>query len=163
MLRTTAAATHLNPHAIAEEENHADPVVALAGVSQVSHTTVDSKIASATANVADATSPGISGGLPQLFFMQYKVVPLNWETFKIIFPFAIVLCGVGLIESLMTLTLIDEITETRGHGNRECVGQGAANLVCGLFGGMGGCAMICLLYTSPSPRDATLSRMPSSA
>lgn len=84
----------------------------------------------------------ISGGLPQLFFMQYEMVPLNWKTLTIIFPFAIVLCGVGLIESLMTLTLIDEITETRGHGNRECVGQGTANLVCGLFGGMGGCAMI---------------------
>ncbi len=85
---------------------------------------------------------GISGGLPQLFFLQYDVVPFNWETLSIIFPFAIVLCGVGLIESLMTLTLIDEITETRGHGNQECVGQGAANLVCGMFGGMGGCAMI---------------------
>jgi SulP family sulfate permease len=84
----------------------------------------------------------ISGGLPQLFFMQYEMVPLNWETFAIIFPFAIVLCGVGLIESLMTLTLIDEITETRGQGNRECIGQGVANLVCGVFGGMGGCAMI---------------------
>ncbi len=89
---------------------------------------------------ADAGS--ISGGLPQLFFMQYDMVPLNWDTLVIIFPFAIVLCGVGLIESLMTLTLIDEITETRGKGNRECIGQGAANLVCGLFGGMGGCAMI---------------------
>ena len=89
--------------------------------------------------IADA---GISGGLPQLFFLQYEMVPLNWETLKIIFPFAFILCGVGLIESLMTLTLIDEITETRGHGNRECIGQGAANVVCGLFGGMGGCAMI---------------------
>jgi len=67
---------------------------------------------------------------------------MNWSTFKIIFPFAIILCGVGLIESLMTLTLIDEITETRGNGNRECLGQGAANMICGLFGGMGGCAMI---------------------
>lgn len=94
----------------------------------------------AASESSDAGS--ISGGLPQLFFMQYEVVPLNWETFSIIFPFAIVLCGVGLIESLMTLTLIDEITETRGQGNRECIGQGAANLVCGLFGGMGGCAMI---------------------
>tara|TARA_R110002072_G_scaffold146075_1_gene292811 strand:+ start:81137 stop:82855 length:1719 start_codon:yes stop_codon:yes gene_type:complete len=89
---------------------------------------------------ADAGS--ISGGLPQLFFMQYEMVPLNWNTLVIIFPFAIVLCGVGLIESLMTLTLIDEITETRGKGNRECIGQGVANLVCGMFGGMGGCAMI---------------------
>jgi len=87
-------------------------------------------------------SAGISGGLPMPFFMQYEMVPLNWQTLKIIFPFAIVLCGVGLIESLMTLTLIDEITETRGQGNRECIGQGAANLTCGLFGGMGGCAMI---------------------
>ena len=93
-------------------------------------------------DVEVAESSGISGGLPQLFFMQYELVPLTWKTFRIIFPFAIVLCGVGLIESLMTLTLIDEITETRGKGNRECVGQGLANIVCGLFGGMGGCAMI---------------------
>lgn len=87
---------------------------------------------------------GISGGLPQLYFLQesFQPVPLNWTTLKIIFPVAVILCGVGLIESLMTLTLIDEITETRGQGNRECIGQGAANLVCGLFGGMGGCAMI---------------------
>jgi SulP family sulfate permease len=85
---------------------------------------------------------GISGGLPKLYFLEYSMVPLNWRTLAIILPFAIVLCGVGLIESLMTLTLVDEITETRGQGNRECVGQGAANLVCGLFGGMGGCAMI---------------------
>ena len=89
-----------------------------------------------------AGAHGISGGLPQLFFLEYSMVPLNWNTLSIIFPFAIVLCGVGLIESLMTLTLVDEITETRGKGNRECIGQGTANIVCGLFGGMGGCAMI---------------------
>ena len=98
------------------------------------------------ATVAEVAQPevvsGISGGLPKLFFLEYSMVPLNWTTLGIILPFAIVLCGVGLIESLMTLTLVDEITETRGQGNRECVGQGAANLVCGLFGGMGGCAMI---------------------
>lgn len=93
----------------------------------------------ATSNSNDA---GISGGLPRLFFLQYAMVPLTWATLRIIFPYAIVLCGVGLIESLMTLTLIDEITETRGKGNRECIGQGTANLICGLFGGMGGCAMI---------------------
>lgn len=67
---------------------------------------------------------------------------MNLETLLIILPFATVLCGVGLIESLMTMTLIDEITETRGRGNRECIGQGSANILCGLFGGMGGCAMI---------------------
>ncbi len=85
---------------------------------------------------------GISGGLPMPFFLEYTMVPVTLETLWIIFPFAVVLCGVGLIESLMTMTLIDEITETRGRGNRECIGQGAANIVCGLFGGMGGCAMI---------------------
>lgn len=84
----------------------------------------------------------IEGGLPQPFFLSHALVPFNSETLFIILPFAIVLCGVGLIESLMTLTLIDEITQTRGRGNKECIGQGAANIVCGLFGGMGGCAMI---------------------
>ena len=64
------------------------------------------------------------------------------ETLLIILPFSVVLAGVGLIESLMTMTLVDELTETRGWGNRECIGQGIANTTCGVFGGMGGCAMI---------------------
>jgi SulP family sulfate permease len=91
---------------------------------------------------------GISGvpaaTLPKPIFLDrlIQLPPFNLETLLIIFPFALVLAGVGLIESLMTLTLIDEITETRGRGNRECLGQGLANMVCGLFGGMGGCAMI---------------------
>ena len=84
----------------------------------------------------------MSGSFPLPFFLQYEMMPFNFETLMIIFPFAIVLCGVGLIESLMTLSLIDEITETRGQGDRECIGQGAANFICGMFGGMGGCAMI---------------------
>jgi SulP family sulfate permease len=84
------------------------------------------------------------GKLPTLAFLQDEInlPPMNWATLAIIFPFAFILAGVGLIESLMTLTLIDEITETRGRGNRECVGQGVANVLCGMFGGMGGCAMI---------------------
>ena len=100
--------------------------------------------ASETAGIsaAETSDAGISGGLPIPFFMQYEMVPLTWATLRIIFPFAVILCGVGLIESLMTLTLIDDITQTRGKGNRECIGQGAANMVCGIFGGMGGCAMI---------------------
>lgn len=92
-----------------------------------------------------AANSGISAGLPKLFFLdeQYEILPpMNLETLWIILPFALTLAGVGLIESLMTLTLIDEITETRGRGNRECFGQGLANIVSGLFGGMGGCAMI---------------------
>jgi len=67
---------------------------------------------------------------------------ISWEAFTIIFGLAITLAAIGLIESLMTLTLIDEMTETRGRSNRECVGQGVANIVSGFFGSMGGCAMI---------------------
>lgn len=84
----------------------------------------------------------ISGGLPTPFFWDHAMIPISFETLKIILPYAMILCGVGLIESLMTLTLIDEITETRGRGNKECIGQGVANIICGFFGGMGGCAMI---------------------
>ncbi|WP_448548422.1 SulP family inorganic anion transporter [Thalassotalea fusca] len=81
----------------------------------------------------------IAGGLPQFSIPQ---VPFSFETFKIILPFALVLAAIGLIESLLTLTLIDELTGTRGRGNKECIAQGAANTVNGFFGGMGGCAMI---------------------
>ena len=99
----------------------------------------EAQIASAVASVKATEEP-----LPMLFFLdsRYVLAPFTWETLMIILPFSLILAGVGLIESLMTLTLIDEITETRGSGNRECIGQGAANIVCGLFGGMGGCAMI---------------------
>jgi SulP family sulfate permease len=81
----------------------------------------------------------MAGGLPGF---HIPMVPLNLETLMIILPYGLVLAGVGLIESLLTLSLIDELTETRGRGNRECVGQGIANTVNGFFGGMGGCAMI---------------------
>jgi SulP family sulfate permease len=81
----------------------------------------------------------IAGGLPEF---HIPMVPFNIETLGIILPYSIILAAIGLIESLLTLSLIDEITETRGRGNRECVGQGIANTVTGLFGGMGGCAMI---------------------
>ncbi len=81
----------------------------------------------------------IAGGLPSFHIPD---VPWTFETFKIIFPYALVLAAIGLIESLLTLTLIDEITETRGQSNKECIGQGAANMTCGVFGAMGGCAMI---------------------
>ncbi len=81
----------------------------------------------------------IAGGLPSFHIPQ---IPWTWETLEIVLPYSLVLAGVGLIESLLTLNLIDELTETRGHGNKECVGQGVANSVNGLFGGMGGCAMI---------------------
>ena len=69
-------------------------------------------------------------------------LPMDWAFFKSIFPIALTIAMVGLIESLMTLQLIDELTETRGQGNRECFAQGGANILSGLFSGMGGCAMI---------------------
>jgi len=81
----------------------------------------------------------IAGGLPEF---HIPMVPFTLHTLYIILPYSLIFAAVGLIESLLTLQLIDELTETRGRGNRECVGQGAANVVTGLFGGMGGCAMI---------------------
>jgi SulP family sulfate permease len=81
----------------------------------------------------------IKGGLPTFHIPS---VPFTFETLMIILPYAFILAAVGLIESLLTLSLIDEVTNTRGRGNRECMGQGIANTVTGLFGGMGGCAMI---------------------
>ena len=87
--------------------------------------------------VGDVAS--IKGGLPSFHIPS---VPLNLETLAIIFPYSLILAAIGLIESLLTLRLVDEITETRGRGNKECVGQGVANTVTGFFGGMGGCAMI---------------------
>ena len=81
----------------------------------------------------------LAGGLPSFALPD---VPFSLETLRIILPYSIILAAVGLIESLLTLTLVDELTETRGRGNKECVAQGAANMTCGVFGAMGGCAMI---------------------
>ena len=81
----------------------------------------------------------IKGGFPPFHIPS---VPFNLETLNIIFPYALIVAGVGLIESLLTLNLIDEITETRGRSNKEAIAQGAANLITGFFSGMGGCAMI---------------------
>ena len=101
-----------------------------------------------THNVTDMMGgQPIKGGFTELF--SIAIVPAGlftlsgaWETLAIVWPYALILASVGLVESLMTMSLIDEITETRGRGNRECVGQGVANFACGFFGGMGGCAMI---------------------
>jgi SulP family sulfate permease len=90
----------------------------------------------------DERSVGLAAGLPRPFFLTHALPPLTLGTLWVILPYALTLAGVGLIESLMTLTLIDDITETRGRANKECIGQGAANIICGLFGGMGGCAMV---------------------
>jgi len=90
-----------------------------------------------TRTVADMAS--IKGEFPPFHLPD---IELSWDAFKIVFPYAVVMALVGLIESLLTLNLVDELTETTGEPNRECFGQGVANVVTGMFSGMGGCAMV---------------------
>ena len=90
-----------------------------------------------TKSVGDIAS--IGGGFPPFHIPE---IPFTFETLQIIFPYAIILAAIGLIESLLTMSVIDEMTDTRGQGNRVCIGQGTSNIVTGFFGGMGGCAMI---------------------
>lgn len=90
-----------------------------------------------TKTVGDIAS--IKGGFPPFHIPQ---IPFNFESIMIILPYAGIMAAVGLIESLLTLNIIDEITETRGRGNKEAIAQGAANILSGFFSGMGGCAMI---------------------
>ena len=102
-----------------------------------------------TKTVGDIAS--IKGGFPPFHIPS---LPFNWDTLSIIFPYSVIMAGVGLIESLLTLNIVDEITETRGRGNKEAVAQGLANVVSGFFSGMGGCAMIgqSLINISSGPR-----------
>lgn len=114
---------------------------ALTGIVVVSLITIFGGVETATVSsfITARGGDGISAGLP---FFSIPVIPLTMQTLSFIFPYALILAAIGLIESLMTLNLIDELTETRGAPNRECVAQGAANILNGFFGGMGGCAMI---------------------
>ncbi|PKG39961.1 SulP family inorganic anion transporter [Psychromonas sp. Urea-02u-13] len=84
-------------------------------------------------------SATIAGTLPSFALPD---VPLSFDMLYIILPYALILAAIGLIESLLTLTVVDEMTGTRGRANKECIAQGASNMVNGVFGGMGGCAMI---------------------
>ncbi len=90
-----------------------------------------------TKTVKDIAS--ISGGFPPFHIPN---IPINFEMLQIIFPYALIMASVGLTEGLLTLTLVDEITETKGNGNRECIAQGSSNILNGFFFGMGGCPMI---------------------
>ncbi len=90
-----------------------------------------------TKTVGDIAS--ISGSFPPFHIPE---VPFSFETLQVIFPYALIMAGVGLTESLLTLNLVDEITNTRGSSNRESIAQGSANVLNGFFNGMGGCAMI---------------------
>ncbi|RTY81090.1 SulP family inorganic anion transporter [Flavobacterium sp. GSP27] len=90
-----------------------------------------------TKTVRDIAS--VSGGFPPFHIPN---IPLNLQTLQIIFPYALIMASVGLTEGLLTLNLVDEITETKGKGNKECIAQGSANILNGFFFGMGGCPMI---------------------
>lgn len=90
-----------------------------------------------TKTVSDIAS--VSGGFPPFHIPN---IPFNFNTLQIIFPYALIMAGVGLTEGLLTLNLVDEMTGTRGNGNRECIAQGSANILNGFFYGMGGCPMI---------------------
>ena len=92
--------------------------------------------------IIEGGGKGLSGEFPTPNTELWKNLPINFDTFMFILPYAFLAASVGLIESLMTMNLVDELTETRGNGNRECVAQGAGNIVSGLFGGTGGCGMI---------------------
>ena len=102
----------------------------------------DLDVATVGSFIRDGGGEGLEGGLPLPQWAIFEKIPLNFETLKFIGPYALILAAIGLIESLMTLNLIDELTETRGNSNRECMAQGGANIITGIFGGMGGCAMI---------------------
>ena len=92
--------------------------------------------------IRDGGGEGLKGGFPVPVLDTFSKIPMNLDTFWFILPYAGILAAIGLIESLMTLNLVDDLTETRGNSNRECIAQGSANVVTGFFGGMGGCAMI---------------------
>jgi SulP family sulfate permease len=117
---------------------------ALIGILVVTGIVIFSNLDVATVGsfIRDGGGEGLKGGLPTLHLETFSKIPMNMETLSFIFPYALILAAIGLIESLMTLNLIDDLTETRGNSNRECVAQGGANILTGLFGGMGGCAMI---------------------
>ncbi|WP_299552830.1 SulP family inorganic anion transporter [Seonamhaeicola sp.] len=117
---------------------------ALIGILVVSAIVIFGKLDVATVGsfIREGGGEGLKGGLPQFQLELFANVPFNWQTIRFIGPYAVILAAIGLIESLMTLNLVDELTETRGNANKECMAQGGANIITGLFGGMGGCAMI---------------------
>ena len=102
----------------------------------------DFNVSTVGSYIVEGGGAGLKGEFPTPNLELWQHLPFNMDTFKFILPYAFLAASVGLIESLMTMNLVDELTETRGNGNRECVAQGAGNIISGLFGGTGGCGMI---------------------
>lgn len=102
----------------------------------------DMDVSTVGSYIIEGGGSGLKGEIPSPNLELWENLPIGFETLQFILPYAFLAAAVGLIESLMTMNLVDELTETRGSGNRECVAQGAGNIVSGLFGGTGGCGMI---------------------
>eukprot|EP00933_Yihiella_yeosuensis_P004019 TRINITY_DN10773_c0_g1_i1.p1 TRINITY_DN10773_c0_g1~~TRINITY_DN10773_c0_g1_i1.p1 ORF type:complete len:689 (+),score=100.87 TRINITY_DN10773_c0_g1_i1:163-2067(+) len=117
-------------------------LVAIVSSTVVEWAIVRAAVGSHTTLVGDIAALGGSFPKPVWLDSNLKMPPLSWDTFHTISNLSVTMAAVGLLESLMTLNLIDDITQTRGSTLRECIGQGIANIVCGALGGMGGCAMI---------------------
>jgi sulfate permease, SulP family len=92
--------------------------------------------------IREGGGDGLKGEFPTPNMDLWDKLPFNLDTLKFILPYAFLAASVGLIETLLTMNLVDELTETRGNGNRECIAQGTGNVLSGLFGGTGGCGMI---------------------
>ncbi len=92
--------------------------------------------------IREGGEAGLKGEFPTPNLALWQNLPINFDTLKFIFPYAFLAASVGLIETLMTVNLVDDMTESRGNGNKECVGQGIGNIISGLFGGTGGCGMV---------------------
>ncbi len=102
----------------------------------------DTEVSTIGSYIREGGGAGLKGEFPTPNLELWERLPLNLDTLKFIFPYAFLAASVGLIESLMTVNLVDEMTESRGDGNKECIGQGVGNIVSGLFGGTGGCGMV---------------------
>ncbi|MEP6341957.1 MAG: SulP family inorganic anion transporter [Maricaulaceae bacterium] len=111
----------------------------LAGIGIVAAIVIFMGVDTPTVGSLTEATGGIKGTLPPF---HVPMVEFNMQTLEIIFPYALILAAIGLIESLLTLNLVGELTGQKGGASKECVAQGAANVVTGFFGGMGGCAMI---------------------
>ncbi|WP_417195979.1 SulP family inorganic anion transporter [Bizionia sp.] len=92
--------------------------------------------------IIEGGGTGLKGEFPTPNLELWQNLPINWDTLNFILPYAFLAASVGLIESLMTMNLVDELTDTRGNGDQECIAQGAGSIMSGLFGGTGGCGMI---------------------
>jgi SulP family sulfate permease len=142
LVTLTMAIMHFLPKLTKKIPSALVAIAAVTGIvifGQIDTATVSSFI---TDGLPDGQQGGVSGGFPAFRFDVLNPALYTSSNLLFMLPFAFILAAVGLIESLMTLNLVDELTETRGSGNRECVAQGSANILNGFFGGMGGCAMI---------------------